>query len=86
MSRKEKLLIRLLQKPNDFTYNELETLLSGFGYIEMKTGKTSGSRVAFFNEQTTHVIRLHKPHPSNILKSYQVLQIIEVFKKIGIIQ
>lgn len=86
MSKREKILKRLLQNPSDFTYKELLTLLNGFGYSELAVGKTSGSRVAFFNKQTSHIIRLHKPHPSNILKKYQIEQIIEELKRIGVIQ
>lgn len=76
----------LLKKPNDFTYNELVTLLSGFGYSEIKTGKTSGSSVAYINEESRHIIRLHKPHPGNILKNYQIEQITEELKRIGALQ
>lgn len=72
MSRHEKLLNRFLSKPTDFSYNELTTLLRGFGYEEIKTGRTAGSRVAFFNNETNHIMRLHKPHPKNILKRYQL--------------
>ncbi len=72
MSRQEKLLKRFLSKPKDFTYNELKTLLNGFGYSVFTGGATSGSRVAFINNKTRHIIRLHKPHPHNILKRYQI--------------
>lgn len=81
MSGKEKLLTRLLQRPKDFSYSELKTLLIGLGYEELNKGKTSGSRVAFTNQITNHIIRLHKPHPKNILKSYQIDLIIEELKK-----
>jgi hypothetical protein len=72
MSKQEKLFRWFLSKPKDFTYDELKTLLSGMGYEEISSGKTSGSRVAFYNESLHHVIRLHKPHPKNILKHYQL--------------
>lgn len=52
-------------------------MLVKLGYTETQSGKTSGSRVAFYNEETGHIIRLHKPHPKNILKQYQIEQIIE---------
>ena len=77
MSKGEKLVKRLLAKPNDFTYNELKSLLSHLGYVETQSGKTSGSRVAFINERDKHIIRLHKPHPGNELKKYQIEQVIE---------
>jgi len=72
MSGKDKLLKRFLSKPKDFTYDELRTLLKAFGYSEMKKGRTSGSRAAFWNEATRHIIRLHQPHPRNVLKRYQL--------------
>jgi hypothetical protein len=77
MSKEEKLIKRLLSIPNDFTYNELRSLLTHLGYVESQSGKTSGSRVAFINEKEKHIIRLHKPHPGNELKRYQIEQLIE---------
>ena len=77
MSKKEKLIKRLLSKPKDFTYNELRRLLAFLGYFENNGGKTSGSRVSFYNSKTNHIIRLHKPHPGNELKQYQIEQLIE---------
>ena len=81
MSKKEKLLLRFLAKPKDFSYEELKSLLNGLGYLEISKGKTSGSRVAFVNKVNSHIIRLHKPHPKNILKAYQIELIIEELQK-----
>jgi hypothetical protein len=69
MSKNKKLLDKFLQKPNDFTYKELRKLFKGCGYDEFKTGKTSGSRVAFYNSDLKRVIRLHKSHSDDILKN-----------------
>ena len=80
MTRKEKLITRWLNKPKDFSYSELVSLLASLGYQVVKSGRTSGSRMAFFNEKTGHIIRLHRPHPGNMLKSYQLELIIEVLK------
>lgn len=76
MSRNEKLLQRLLAQPKDFTWDELVTVLSFLGYSESKTGKTGGSRRKFADAEN-RIISLHKPHPGNILKAYQLKQIIE---------
>ena len=76
MARHEKLLKRLLSCPKDFTFDELGTLLSGLGYHLSNTGSTSGSAVRFINEKTGHIIRLHKPHPSPVLKQYIIKFII----------
>ncbi len=49
-------------------------LLSYFGFREERKGKTSGSRVKFINAEG-QVIIMHKPHPSEIMKRYQLKQI-----------
>ena len=84
MSRKDKLLSKLLSKPKDFTYNELKTLLELIGYKEDNVGKTSGSAVRFINDKK-HIIRLHKPHSDNTVKSYIIKMVIEELSKEGII-
>jgi hypothetical protein len=80
MSKFDKLKERILKEPKDFTYDELKTLLTGMGYIESNKGKTSGSRVAFINPNTKHILRIHKPHPKNIIKQYALRFIVEELK------
>ena len=80
MSKFDKLKERLLSKPKDLSYEELKTLLKGLGYIESNKGKTSGSRVAFIDPGIRHILRIHKPHPGNILKTYVIAYIIEELK------
>ena len=76
MSKKEKLLLRFLSRPKDFTFDEAVKLLHGFGFREVSTGTTSGSRVRFKNDDyPINIIKFHKPHPDNILKPY-ILDII----------
>lgn len=69
MTKFEKLSSRFQTRPKDFTYDELRRILRGFGYTELQG---SGSRVVFFNKKIKHNIKLHKPHPENILKTYQI--------------
>ena len=76
MTKKEKLLEKFLSVPKDFTYHELKILLKTLGYEESNLGKTSGSRVLFSNFDKQNKIRIHKPHPGNILKRYQISEII----------
>lgn len=83
MSRREKLKIRFLNKPTDFTFDELGKLMRYFGYMEVPVGKTAGSRVAFYNEISDHIIRLHRPHPGHVLKSYQLVEIAQELKRKG---
>jgi len=71
LGRKDKLLLRFLSQPRDFTFDELVKLLNDFGFYEVNTGKTSGSRVRFKNDNhPLSIIKFHKPHPQNIIKSY----------------
>ncbi|MFA6007735.1 MAG: type II toxin-antitoxin system HicA family toxin [Candidatus Shapirobacteria bacterium] len=85
MGKDEKLVKRFMARPKDFTYDELRKLLKNFGYEEDQGGKTSGSRVAFYCEKTRHIIRLHKPHPGNELKMYQIDLIREELEGRGIL-
>ena len=75
MSQKDKLIKRFCQKPKDFTYDELRTLLLYFGYEEDDSG--NGSRVKFYNKELSDVISLHKPHPGNIVKQYILKMVME---------
>ncbi|MBQ2092935.1 MAG: type II toxin-antitoxin system HicA family toxin [Clostridia bacterium] len=70
MSQKEKLLKRVRSNPKDFTYQEFETLMKELDVVEVTRGKTSGSNRKFcFGES---ILVIHKPHPGNVLKAYQI--------------
>lgn len=84
MSKIEKLITRFLSEPKDFEWAELKKLLISLGYEEYNSGKTSGSRVKFISEKHAD-ISLHKPHPTPILKKYQIKQIKELLKKEGLV-
>lgn len=81
MSKIEKQINRLKSKPKDLTYNEIKNLLNNLGFYENNKGKTSGSRVVFINIDLNKYIEIHKPHPSNILKPYQVNSIIKLLEE-----
>ena len=83
MSKKDKLIERLLKKPKDFTFDEMVSLLSYLGY-ELKQGGTC-SGVKFIREGSNEVINFHKPHPSGILKQYILNQVIEKLRKDGVL-
>jgi hypothetical protein len=70
MGKLDKIISKFKDPKSVIVYNELEYLLGQIGYLEKKTGKTSGSRKAFIHPKTKHIIRIHKPHPGNELKSY----------------
>ena len=79
MGKKEKLIKRLKSKPKDFTFDEMEALLVSLGFVRCKTGKTGGSRVKYLREGVP--VFLHKPHPENILKPYQVNDVLNALRK-----
>ncbi|MDI9408773.1 MAG: type II toxin-antitoxin system HicA family toxin [Candidatus Pacebacteria bacterium] len=81
MSKSQKLITRLLGKPKDFTWSELVQLLNSLGFYEHKSGHTGGSKRKFVNPKTNLKISIHKPHPKEILKSYQVTDIIKSLNK-----
>ena len=83
MSQKDKLIERLLTRPKDFTYNEAKTLLGHFGYNEALGGKTGGSKISFTKDKD--YIKMHKPHPIKILKTYQVNNLINNLRGRGLL-
>lgn len=84
MSKLEKEIERLKSRPKDYTYNELKTLLNKLGFLEYNKGKTSGSRVEFQDYLGRKMV-LHKPHPSNILKKYQINSILNDLREMEVI-
>lgn len=85
MSSKDKLIARFQGLPSDFTFDELERLLTILGYTKSNKGKTSGSRV-IFKDKEGHPIMLHKPHPGNIVKMYALRQVLEELQSKGLIK
>ena len=83
MSQKAKLIKRLKSRPKDFTYQEAESLLSALDLRPSNKGKTSGSRVMFLGNGIK--ITMHKPHPGNELKEYQVNELIKNLEAEGLI-
>lgn len=81
MTKFDKALNKLFNVQAVLSFQELNQILNGLGYKEMKTGKTSGSRVAFIHVETKHLIRIHKPHPGNELKAYAKRHIIKELQK-----
>lgn len=71
---------RICTYPKDFTWNELLKLLAEHGYLPRKNGSTGGSRRRFVHATKPPII-LHEPHPTAILKEYQLKLVIE---KLGI--
>jgi hypothetical protein len=79
MGKKEKLIERLKSNPRDFTFEEMQTLLTYLGFELSNKGRTSGSRVKFIKGDVA--IILHKPHPRKELLEYQIKQVLEILIK-----
>jgi hypothetical protein len=83
MSKLKKSLRRLANKPADFTWPELVALMSSLG-IELTTA--SGSARKFRNPATGQQFAIHQPHPSNILKRYQVRDAAQFLQQEGFLE
>jgi len=84
VSKKEKLIKRLLSRPKDFTFDEMVTLLGYLDYYQHSTGKTAGSRVVFINGGKQY-LKFHKPHPGNELNPNTLSDVIEYLKGQGLL-
>ena len=83
MGKKEKLIKRLKSKPNDFTFDEAVALMHSLGMKRIKPGKTSGPRVNY--ELNGVKVRMHKPHPHNVLLRYQLNDLLDTLTEGGLI-
>jgi hypothetical protein len=82
MGKHDKLLAKLKSRPKDFSFEEIATLLMGFGYVLNQGG--GGSRVKFEHERFAPIF-MYKPHPSPLLKPYQIDQVLDVLKQEGLL-
>ena len=71
-----------MTKPKDLTWDELVSVLGYYGYTEIPTGKTGGSRRKFSDIDKV-IISLHKPQPKPIVKSYVIEQVLDHLKEKG---
>ena len=85
MSKFQKIIAKLLNTSQTITFQELDYLLKKLNYEEKKTGKTSGSRIAYIHKELNHIIRIHKPHPGNEIKKYINRYIVTELMKIDLI-
>lgn len=73
MSKKQKLRDRFNKRPSpkDFRWEELLTMMRGYGFSWDQSG--GGSHGHFvFNEDKDKVIDISKTHPNGILLQYQI--------------
>lgn len=87
MSQIQKLIEKLKQKPvpSDIKHLELVRLLVHLGFEEIKTGKTSGSRIKYRQTNTGLQIRLHKSHGSDPVNQKALSATISALEENGLI-
>jgi hypothetical protein len=74
VSKQEKLLKRIAEVPSDLRWSELVSLMKALGYT---LEKGAGSRRKFMHKRTGARFNMHEPHPTGILKAYQVRDLVE---------
>lgn len=79
MSRKEKLLARLLSLPSDFSWDEAVRLLKQCNFEQLNN---SGSRRKFRHKDGVK-LSIHEPHPEPILKNYALKDMIDALQNSG---
>ncbi len=82
MSKYQKALDRLKERPKDFTWKELQTIMNHLGYQDKKG---AGSRRKSINPKSNVIISLHQPHPKPHMKIYAHDIIIEHLQEEGLI-
>ena len=82
MARKDKLLEKLASPQASMTWDELVTVMRQHGFELMNAKRGSGRR--FYHREQKLFVRLHEPHPSNIIKPYVRTYAIDALKQIGV--
>lgn len=80
MNKHDKLLKRFYNLPRDFTFEEMVSLFTQFGFRLDNKGTSSGSRIEFINDTNGDSFAMHKPHPANIIKGYMMRQVLKYLK------
>jgi len=83
VSKKDKLLARLQQKPKDFSWGEAESLARACGFHLVNK---PGSARMFVHGKTATKMRLHEPHPQKTLMPYMLDILIEGLRAAGEIE
>ncbi len=78
MSKQQKALNRLRSAPKDFSWDELVQVMTFFG-LDLKT--SNGSARRFVNPVSRNTFYIHQPHPSNILKPYQIREALKFLRQ-----
>lgn len=83
MSKHEKLLKRLQERPKNFTWDEAVRVLGRCGFKQVE--RKGSSHKSFYCEEFDQIFHISQPHPGNELKRYQLDQLIALLKGVGCI-
>lgn len=84
MSKKNKLALKIFTKPfpTDIKSSEIETAVGGFGFNEVKSGRTSGSST-MYRDDKGNKISIHKAHANEPVKQYVIRDIKKLLENYG---
>ena len=80
MTKRNKVVARLLTRPSDFSWSELVQVMDTLGF-DLRTSVGSGRKFIHRQSRETHFIP--EPHPSKILKRYQVRDLLSFLRETG---
>ena len=84
MSKREKLLKKLFNKPKGFKWSEMQTLLGLLGFEKINPKRKKGSRRCFYNSELQCQIHLHEPHPENTVDAGAIADVVSTLENYGI--
>lgn len=84
MNTSQKILSKVFGETqrSDITFAEFTKAVGVFGFTEKQKGKTSGSRVAFSNDDNV-ILLMHKPHCSDPVNRAAIKQAKNILKLNG---
>lgn len=85
MSRKDKLIEKLLSRPKTFTWGDATALMKACGFT-LLSARGGGSGRMFVHNVTRQKVRLHEPHPQNTLLPYMVRELVNALTEAGEIE
>ena len=84
MSKKEKLLRKAIESPENLRFNELRTLLRYYGF---EWRRTKGDHEIYKNKECREILNIQPDkHDKGKAKKYQVDNLIEILKKNGLLE
>lgn len=73
----------MMEAPKDFTWDELKMVMSALGFA-LKTAGGSGRK--FIHGETGVTLFMPEPHPSKVLRAYQLHEAIDLLRREGFVK